>query len=700
MSQVAVDLSPSITSHQNTEEVKFPTPLSKFVFTRTYPRWRSDIGRRETFVESVDRYLEFISSERKIPQDVLEGIRSKMIRMEVLPSMRALWSAGDAARSDNTMIYNCSFLPLDSLVGFSELLYILMMGTGAGYSVERRFINKLPVVQPRSEAPAVTYVIQDSAVGWMKALYDGLYMMWKGQAVAFDYSLIRPAGAILKTKGGRASGPGPLRNLLEFVDDLLKNAGGRQLNSVEVNDIACMEGEIVMAGGVRRSALISFSDPDDLLMRDAKKYPTCKICQWGWSNHLSKVDGDGKDHLMTEHGVTEEEYLKEYPGAYLGFGAHRFMANNSAFWEGKPDRETFDREWLALRNSGSGERGFYMIPPKKRAGRRGDCRSNPCGEIILRFLESKDPWTGEGGGGQFCNLSAAVMRSNDTRKSFAEKVRIATWIGVIQATFTHFPHLRPGWKSTCEEDRLIGVDITGHCDNPKLSGDEEAMSYFNQVACETAAEAASYMNIPMPVAITTGKPSGNSSQAIDCASGFHTRYAPFYIRRVRISNKDPLFLLARDSGVPVHKDVKYQGVPDEECPTWVAEFPVAAPKGCMTRKDETALEQLGRYLKIMQTWCNDRGHNQSATVYVKDDEWDQVGDWLFENFNDVTGLSFLPYSGGNYTLAPYEEIDEARYNELMRDFPEIDYSLLELYEREDMGEGAQTLACVGGSCEI
>jgi hypothetical protein len=1094
----------------DSEEVQFPNPLSEFVFTRTYPRWREEDQRRETYREAVDRYVGFLAEERRVPPDVLESIRAGMLSMEVLPSMRAFWSAGKAARRDNTMFYNCAFIPLDSLKSFSELLYILMQGTGIGYSVERKFVGNLPSVAPNNGEPVVQYVIPDTGVGWMESVYDGMTLLFKGQLVEFDYSQVRPAGARLKTKGGRASGPEPLRNLLDFITKTVTKAQGRKLTTLECSDIACMIGEIVMAGGVRRAALICFSDPDDMLMRHAKD----------WSQ------GD--------------------------FPELRYMANLSAFWEEKPDRSTFDKEWVALKNSGSGERGFFMFPPAKRDARRGDCRMNPCltgdtlvavadgrgsvsfmdlakadedvpvycydgdqnvvvrkmraprktgkkvpvfkvtlddgstfratanhrfvtregvekrvdelqpgdrlqvlsrwlaptkkggqdywwvsggwqgtgvehrriveyrlgrplnedevvhhkdydgsnngwgnlepmlktahddlhrqdmvgdknpmrrastewsdekwaeyraqmsdstsgskngrfcglghddlyqealsltrslgrlastqewwayaeprglplyfgpwrrqslgsiagmlrraafeagfeapladnrvlrkyrrmlekgydvevlqglvvfnkvcevcgkpfgttrrehgicydcggdrqrafshrpehlnvddsqiriyntlklalgraptsqeftaqckeegsqylvpvrrweqfehhcrdanhiivsieadgvedvyngtvdefhnffiggwesqtnggklkqqfvntqncGEILLRYKIATDPWTGEGGGGQFCNLSAAVMRPWDTRETFAKKVRAATWIGAIQSTFTHFPNLRPAWKQHCDEDRLLGVDITGHCDNPELSGDPEALLYFNRVARETAAEAASFLDIPMPASITCGKPSGNSSQMVDCASGFHTRFAGYYIRRVRISGTDPLFQLVRDSGVPVFKDNKFKDVPDDECPTWVVEFPVKSPEGAMTRADETALQQLERYLHIMRTWCNERGHNQSATVYVRDHEWDDVGEWLYENFDEVTGLSFLPYDGGKYELAPYEEIDESEYQKRLAAFPEINYDLLQTYEREDMGSGAQELACVGGACEI
>ena len=634
----------------------FPNPLSQFVFTRTYLRWNEGEKRRETVEEAVERYGDFLSSNSQVPPHILKEIKEGILKMEVMPSMRALWSAGKAALRDNTMVYNCSFLPMDSLRSFSELLYILMMGTGAGYSVEKRFVDNLPPVAKRTGK--VAYEIPDSTIGWADAVFDGLPHMWKGYTVEFDFSQIRGEGARLKTKGGRASGPRPLQNLLEFCQKTIDQASGRRLTPLEVSDIACMIGEIVMAGGVRRAALICFSDPADEEMRHAKD----------WSR------GD--------------------------FPSCRYMANLSAFWAHKPTREVFNKEWTSLRNSGSGERGFYMFPASKQNERRGDCRSNPCGEILLRYAEATDPWTGEGGGGQFCNLSAAIMRATDTKESFAEKVRVATWIGAIQSTFTKFPYLRPAWAQHCEEDRLLGVDITGHCDNPTLSCDTEAMEHFNQVAVDTAAQAAAYLDIPMPAAITCGKPSGNTSQVVDCASGFHTRYAPHYIRRIRISGNDPLFHLVKDSGAPVYKDTKYQDTPDALCPTWVVEFPVKSPPKSMTRRDESAIEQLSRYLHVMGTWCGNRGHNQSATIYVREEEWDLVGEWVYLHFNEITGLSFLPYSDHKYELAPYEEISEERYLQLLGEFPSIDYSLLPRYEKEDQGEGAQTLACMGGSCEI
>lgn len=656
----APHLTPSFTSALVREEVMRPTfrnALSEFVYTRTYARWMPEEGRRETWAESVDRYLAFLEQERNLPEGLVGELREAMHHMEVLPSMRALWSAGDAARRDNTMFYNCSFVPLDNLKAFSELLYILMMGCGVGFSVERQFVSNLPPVAALTEEK-VYYTIEDSTEGWANALYEGMVYWFKGVEVIYDYSRIREAGAPLKVKGGRASGPEPLKRLLDFAQHMVLGANGRHLTSLECHDIACMVGEIVMAGGVRRAALISFSDPDDDTMRHAKD----------WSR------GD--------------------------FPACRYMANNSAFWYEKPERTVYDREWTALKESGSGERGFFMFPPHKRAARKGDARGNPCGEILLRYMKATDPWTGEGGGGQFCNLSAAVMRAEDTRETMAAKVRLATWVGAIQSTFVYFPYLRPGWKQTCDEDRLLGVDITGQCDNPALSNDTEAMSFFNKVARETAKQAAAHLGINEPAAITCGKPSGNSSQLVDCASGFHPRYAPYYVRRVRIANSDPLFRLAREAGVPAYKDNSFAEWDDDKCPTWVMEFPVAAPKGCMTRNDETAIQQLNRYLHVMRTWCSEKGHNQSATIYVRDHEWDEVGEWVYTHFDEITGLSFLPYDGGVYKLAPYEEITEAQYHALMENFPSLDYAKLALYEREDMGDGATEYACVGGACTL
>jgi len=662
--------------------------LQKFVFTRTYAKWDEENGRREEFSETVDRYVSFISSERDIPENVLSRIRYHMDDLGVMPSMRGLWSAGGAARNDNTMLYNCAFVPIDSVVSFAEALYILMMGTGVGYSVEREFVSNLPTISKCRHDAHQHIIVPDSTTGWADSLKLLMTSLYQGKTVSVDYSHIRPAGAQCKTKGGRSSGPKPLIALFEFIERVMKGAEGNKLSTLECSDIMCMIGEIVMAGGVRRAALICFSDPDDEEMRDAKKFPVCDLCGGMFGNDLTH-------HLKDAHGVDACDY-----SGYIGFGAHRFMVNISSFWQGKPSRDVFNREWASLVASGSGERGFFSIPATKKAERGEACRSNPCGEILLRFSRSVDPWTGEGGGGQFCNLSAAIMRADDTPESFAEKVEVATWIGSIQSSFTHFPYLRPAWEKHCKEDRLLGVDITGHCDNPGLSGDVEAMLMFNKIARQTAIKAAKHLGINAPASITCGKPSGNSSQMVNCASGFHARFSPFYIRRVRISSDDPLCHLMRDQGIDMKKDTKYKHGSDEDCKTWVAEFPVASPVGCVTRDDETALEQLERYLVIMDTWCGDKGHNQSATVYVRENEWNAVGEWLFHNFDKVTGLSFLPYDGGSYELAPYEEISEETYHAMCATTPDIDYTLLGDYEQEYRGTGAKELACVGGACEL
>ena len=716
----------------------FRNTLAEFIHKRTYARWLQEEGRRETWDETVDRYVDFIVAERPaIPRHVADAVRKAIRAQAVMPSMRALWAAGPAARRDNTCLYNCSFVPLDSLVAFSELLYILMQGTGVGFSVERQFVNKLPVVAPIS-GKVVDHVIPDSTTGWSDALRIGLEHWFNGNRVDFDYDGIRPAGAILETKGGRASGPDPLRRLMEFAEETIlggrlagvdpqsvsvfldagseilgqvvwagepvyratvllqdtdgnelsrqrtyrsgrfefeipegdwevilapsnfdTGASGRKLKPIEAHDIGCMIGEIVMVGGVRRAALISISDVDDEEMRHAKD----------WSRG--------------------------------SFPDLRYMANNSAYYAERPTEDQFWAEWNALRASMSGERGLSIDSWHRRAGRpKGKVRTNPCGEIGLRFEHSNDPWTGEGGHGQFCNLSAAVMRSDDTVETFSEKVRLATWLGAIQSTFTHFPYLRPGWAKVCEEDRLLGVDITGQCDNPALSTNDAAMKAFNQVALDTAAAASAVLGINMPVAITCGKPSGNSSQLLDCASGFHPRYSRYYLRRVRIASTDPLFQLARDEGLKVYQEVKFRDLPPEECPTWVVEFPIMAPPGSVLRDDETAIQQLERYLQIMNTWCSERGHNQSATIYVRDNEWDEVGNWVFDHFDEITGISFLPYDGGKYELAPYEEITEAEYEAAIAVMPDVDFSKLSAYEQEDRGQGSVELACSGGSCEI
>ncbi len=641
-------------------EAPFRNELAEFIYVRTYSRWVDGEQRRETWGESVARYFDFIKSERpNIPADVLGECHAAVLAQEVMPSMRALWSAGEAARRDNTSLYNCSFHPIDNLRSFSELLHVLMCGTGCGFSVEQEFIQNLPPVANLVGGKPIPYTIADSTEGWADALYFGMLKWWTGYEVEFDYSQIRKKGSVLKVKGGRASGPEPLRKLMDFAQETVLGAAGRDIKSVECHDICCQIAEIVMVGGFRRAALISISSPDDLEMRHAKD----------WSQG--------------------------------SFPEIRYMSNNSSYWLDKPEPEVFWKEWEALVRSKSGERGFLIDNWGTRADRAPNtCRTNPCAEISLRFERSTNPWTGEGGGGSFCNLTAAIMRPEDTFDTMAEKVRLATWLGAIQASFTHFPYLRKSWTEISRQDCLLGVDITGQCDNPALSQDWVAMKALNQVALDSAAEATAIMDLPLPVAITCGKPSGNSSQLLDCASGFHPRYSEFYFRHVRIASSDPLFAVVRDQGVPCFKENGQGHLPDDDVTVWVVRFPVKAPKHALLRDGETALEQLERYLGIMRTWCSERGHNQSATIYVHDHEWQDVGQWVYDHFDEVTGLSFLPHDGGNYTLAPYEEISEVQYLAAVSEMPNIDYSVLSKYEQEDRGGGSQELACVGGACSV
>lgn len=988
----------------------FKNDLGELVYQRSYARWDETTKRREFWPETVSRVFEFLTQDKDLSKEIKNDIWWGIMEQEVMPSMRSLWGAGAFAKVDNTCIYNCSFLPMDNLKAFSELIYILMQGTGVGFSVEKKFINNLPEISLSIDKDLTIHQIQDSSDGWADAVYFALVSSYKGEMCELDYSLIRPRGSQLKTKGGRASGPEPLQKAIDFLINTIRSAEGRKLKTIEVYDICCALAEVVVVGGVRRSAMISFSDPNDEDMRHAKD----------WKK------GD--------------------------FPIKRYMSNNSAYFEDKPSREVFDREWKALAESGSGERGFSIDNWWRYADRpKGGSRSNPCvtgdtrvmtekgliqikdflgspkrlvvdsrfgtseegytsekgsfitgerevfklttrqgyevkltsdhkvmtsrgwvqaqdleegdrvhicnnggmfgdegnkqigaiagwyagdgtiangtprlyfyhedrkltsyfkeciesiigrevsvcsyeetkresiqshllkeylptddrtnvpefvwrgteecqkaylsalfsadgcvigdlkkgasirlhstkishlknvqqillnfnvyskiytgrmkegfrmmpdgkgglhpyfckesselviscqslitfsqkigfiredkqealctiidsyrrkpnrdkfyaefvsleplgieivydlteetthsfigngivvhncHEISLRYKEARDPWTGEGGGGQFCNLSAVVVRPKDTLESLKKKVRIATWIGCIQATFTYFPYLRPAWKELCEEDRIIGVDLTGQCDNAELLAYGSALSELNKVALETAEEASSHLGINCPVAITCGKPSGNTSQMLDCASGFHPRYSEYYYRHIRVSADDPLSSLLSDQGVPMFPEVGQETLGREEVKTWVFRFPIKSPPESMLRDDETSFQQMERYLHIMRNWCGSKGHNQSATIYVREGDWGKVGDWLWDHFDEVVGLSFLPYDGGNYKLAPYEEISKEEYLDIMQDFPKVDFSTLGLYENQDMSQGSSEIACTGGTCEI
>lgn len=653
------------------------SPLQEFIFYRTYSRWLDDKKRRETFEEvfgpvGTGRYLTYMHNKfaEKVPASVWELIEERMYELGTMPSMRAAWTAGPALDANNIAGYNCAALAIDCTQSVVELFYILMCGTGVGFTVEREYISKTPVVQRQTGRYEGTHYVEDSKEGWASALKLGLETWFVGSDVGFNFDFVRKAGARLKTMGGRASGPEPLRRLLEFCRATILNAQGRRLTSVEWLDICNMVAEVVVVGGVRRSSEISFSDLDDEAMRHAKDWP---------------------------------------------FPLHRAMSNNSVCFKKKPTVVEFMREWAALAASGTGERGIFNLEAANNASPRRKksphYRTNPCGEINL------DVSTGE-----FCNLTEVVVRSTDTFDDLTDKVKAAVWLGAMQACLTDFPYLRPSWKKKCEEERLLGVSLTGQMDNPKLMT-EEKLSVLRGYAVKVCRKACKALGINMSVAITTGKPSGTVSQLVNCASGAHPRYAKWYLRRVRIDAKDPLFKMLKDMGVPCSPengqrelDVERKRaelvksgktvaeakviVPDwkeEDVMTWVISFPEAAPKGAITRHDVSAIDQLEWYLKVKKNWCE---HNQSITVYVRDEEWLKVGSWVYDNWNDISGISFLPYDGGKYEQAPYEEIDEETYKSLIKTFPKIDYSQLSRYENDDNTTGAKSYACVGDKCEI
>jgi ribonucleoside-diphosphate reductase alpha chain len=632
----------------------FKNPSQEFVYLRTYSRWLEEFSRRENWEETVDRYINFIVHERgdRIPPKVIKKMKQFISELKVMPSMRALWTAGNAAKIDNTCMYNCAFQAVDSIHSFSECLYILMCGTGYGFSVENKYINKLPVVPILSSRGAGTVVIEDSKKGWADSLKILIENLYKGQDIDFDYSKIRKKGERLMTMGGRASGPEPLITLHSYVREVFSSAQGRKLKDIECHDIMCQIAEIVVVGGVRRSSEISLSDLNSEDMRNAKT------------------------------GT---------------FPLRRFMSNNSAVYTKKPDAVEFLKEWAALANSGSGERGIFNLDAVKKTApeRRASeliAGTNPCGEIALRSME-------------FCNLSEVVIRSEDDLDDLMQKVECATWIGAIQSTFTKFPYLRKKWKQNCEQERLLGVSLTGQMDNPSLMTKDNLIA-LKKKAIKVAKIAAKHLDINLSVSITTGKPSGTVSQLVDCASGCHVRYSPYGIRRYRISSTDPLFSMLKDQKVPMSPEVgqreyengkQIKGWSEDKVNTWVLEFPFKSPEGSMTRHDVNAIQQLEHYKTVQSHWCE---HNQSCTIYVKENEWFEVGNWVYENFDYINGVSFLPYDGGNYELAPYEEIDKKTYVELLQKFPNIDYTDLARYESEDRTEGAKNYACVGDKCEL
>ncbi len=622
-----------------------PTDYQSFIHKSRYAKYYDGIGR-ESWSDTVDRFATNIISDR-VDAATRTQLEQAILGLEVMPSMRSLMTAGPAADRDNTCMYNCSYLPVDDLKSFDEAMFILLCGTGVGFSVERQFISKLPEVPELFESETVV-VVKDSKEGWAKALRQVIALLYSGEIPRWDVTKVRPAGAPLKTFGGRASGPAPLVDLFNFTIQTFKEAQGRKLSSVECHDIMCKIGEVVVVGGVRRSAMISLSNLSDDRMRHAKSG------SW-WENN-----------------------------------PQRALANNSVSYTEKPDSLSFMREWMALVESGSGERGIFNRQASKvqaaKNGRRDDnyeFGTNPCSEIILRP-------------NQFCNLTEVVVRSTDTLETLSEKVRLATILGTIQSSFTKFPYLRKIWQKNTEEERLLGVSLTGIMDNPlmtlKNKGLSNTLEHLKNVAITTNAHWAERLGIPVAAAISCVKPSGTVSQLVDSASGIHARHSPYYIRTVRGDNKDPLTQFMKDQGVPNEPEAFK---PDQ---TTVFSFPMKAPKNAVCTADMTAIEQLEMWLAYQRSWCE---HKPSVTINVKKEEWFEVGAFVYKYFDEMSGVSFLPYNEHTYQQAPYQECSKTDYETLKSVMPKsIDWSKLSEYESEDNTAGSQTLACSGDSCEI
>lgn len=628
----------------------FRNPLSEFVFFRSYARWIEAESRRETWIETVGRYLDFMKENLadRLSVAEYEEIREAILKQEVMPSMRLMQFAGKAAQKTNVCAYNCSYTAPRTIQDFAEILYILMCGAGVGFSVESQNIQALPQVKKQIGKKLPAFVVEDSREGWADALAFGMQTWYDGNDVNFDFSKLRPAGARLKTMGGKSSGPEPLRQLLDFTRARILKYQGRRLSNRAAHDIICKIGECVVAGGVRRSALISLSDLDDIEMRDAKK------------------------------------------GQFYLTDTQLSLANNSTVYNQKPATEEFMEEWLALAKSGSGERGIFnrenlkYTMPKRRWEKVKDediqWGTNPCGEIILRPK-------------QFCNLTEIIARSEDNEETLLRKTRIATILGTYQSTLTDFQYLSPEWKKNCEEERLLGVSITGQWDSPAVRTPEMLEKMKNE-ALRINEEYAVRFGIRRSATITCVKPSGTVSQLVDSASGMHPRHSQYYVRRVRISATDSLFKMLRDQGIPYHPEV---GQPKDGATTYVLEFPVKAPEGGIFRDDLSAIEQLEHWKMVKKHYTE---HNPSVTISVGDDEWISVANWVYENWDLVGGLSFLPRTNYVYQLAPYEAIDEKTYEALNRKVAHLDFSKIVTYEKEDESDVKQELACVAGVCEI
>ena len=624
-----------------------PTDYQSFIHKSRYARWLDKEGRRETWGETVSRYMENIVLPNAGSSSYIREIEQAILSLDVMPSMRALMTAGPAMARDNTAGYNCSYLPVDDMKAFDEAMFILLCGTGVGFSVERQAVTKLPDIPELSDSDT-TIVVKDSKEGWAKSLRAVISLLYAGEIPKWDVSLVRPAGAKLKTFGGRASGSAPLVDLFNFVIKTFKDAQNRKLSSLECHDIMCKIGEVVVVGGVRRSAMISLSNLSDDRMRHAKS------------------------------------------GAWWENNKQRALANNSVSYTEKPDSLSFMREWMALVESGSGERGIFNRQASKvqaaKNGRRDatyEFGTNPCSEIILRPM-------------QFCNLTEVVVRATDSIGDLEKKVRMATILGTIQSSFTKFPYLRKIWQKNTEEERLLGVSMTGIMDNSKMTtknaGLEKTLEHLKSIAVITNAEWAERLGIPVATAISCVKPSGTVSQLVNSSSGIHARHSPYYIRTVRGDNKDPLTQFMKDQKIPNEPDVMK---PDQ---TTVFSFPMKAPDGAIVTADMTAIEQLGMWLAYQRSWCE---HKPSVTINVKNNEWLEVGAFVYKHFDEMSGVSFLPFDEHTYQQAPYQDCSKTDYKTLLSCMPDkIDWEELSDYEKEDNTAGSQTLACSGDSCEI
>ena len=634
---------------------ELPTDYQKFIHTSRYARWIEKEKRRETWNETVKRYFDFFETHLaenhnyKVSAETRSELENAVLNLEIMPSMRCLMTAGEALRRDNTAGYNCSYVAVNRVRAFDEILYILMCGTGVGFSVERQYVEKLPTIAEHFSPSDTTIIVEDSKAGWAKAYKELISLLIGGQVPKWDVSKVRAAGARLKTFGGRASGPRPLEDLFKFTVDTFKRAAGRKLTSIECHDIVCKVAEIVVVGGVRRSALISLSNLTDERMRDAKS------------------------------------------GAWWEANPQRALANNSVAYKEKPEIGVFMDEWVSLYKSKSGERGIFNRDAcRKTVSKLGERRdasyefgTNPCSEIILRDRE-------------FCNLTEVIIRPEDTQVSISRKIRLAAILGTWQASLTHFPYLSSEWKRNCTEEALLGLSLTGIVDN-SLTGsrDNKLLSYalvdMKQVAIDTNKEWAEKIGINAAAAITCIKPSGTVSQLTDSASGIHPRHNEYYIRTVRADRKDPLCQMMVDLGFP-HEPCVMK--PDH---TMVFSFPMKA-EGSVTRNDLTAIEHLELWLTYQRHWCE---HKPSITVTVREHEWMEVGAFVYKHFDEISGISFLPHSDHSYRQAPYQDCTKEEYEKALEAMPKnVDWSLLKNYEKEDKTVGAQTFACSGDKCEL